>query len=77
MTPMAKRSPKPRDMNQRAAAVVAQATDPDDQGDGKDPVAVEHGREGGHTRASRLTPKQRSEAASKAARARWASEAAG
>lgn len=72
---MAKRSPKPRDMNQRAAAVVAQAIDPDDQGDGKSPEAVQSGREGGHARARRLSPKERSEAASRAARARWAAEA--
>lgn len=72
---MAKRTPKPRDMNQRAAAVVAQATAEDDEGQAPDPVAVEHGRQGGHARARRLTPEQRSESASKAARARW--EAAG
>lgn len=64
-------------MNQRAAAVVAPATDPDDHGDGKDTVAVESGRDGGHARASRLTPEQRSESAAKAARARWATEATG
>ena len=75
----AKRTPKPRDMNQRAAAVVAQATseDDDDQGTAVDPVAVEHGRQGGHARARRLTPEQRSQAASKAARARWTDQAAG
>jgi len=69
----AKRTPKPRDLNQRAAAIVAQATGDDDCDDDTqvDPVAVEHGRQGGHARARRLTPEQRSQAASKAARARW------
>lgn len=74
---MAKRSPKPRDMNQRAAAVVAQATSDEDEDQAPDPVAVEHGRQGGHARARRLTPEQRSQSAAKAAKARWANEATG
>ena len=48
---MAKRSSKPTDLNERAAAIVAQSTDPDDEGDdpyeGKNPYAVELGRLGG------------------------------
>lgn len=73
---MAKRTPKPRDMNQRAAAVVAQATSDDDE-QVPDPVAVERGRQGGHARARRLTPEQRSQSASKAAKARWEAGATG
>lgn len=76
---MPKRSSKPRDLNSMAAAIVAQATDEDDQGDdpyeGKDPAAVELGRRGGQkggkARAEKLTPEQRSEVARKAAQARW------
>ena len=48
---MAKCSSKPTDLNKRAAAIVAQSTDPDDEGDdpyeGKNPRAVELGRLGG------------------------------
>lgn len=76
---MAKRSSKPRDLNAMAAAIVAQSTDEDDQGDdpyeGKNPAAVELGRlggqKGGKARASKLTPEERSAIAKKAASARW------
>jgi hypothetical protein len=76
---MPKRSSKPRDLNAMAAAIVAQATDEDDQGDdpyeGKNPAAVELGRlggkKGGKARASKLTPEQRSAIARKAAAASW------
>jgi hypothetical protein len=76
---MPKRSSKPRDPNQLAAAIVAQATDADDDApnlyDGKNPHAVALGREGGkkggRARAEKLTPEQRSEIARKAAAARW------
>ncbi len=79
---MAKRSSKPTDLNKRAAAIVAQSTDPDDEGDdpyeGKNPHAVELGRlggkKGGKARAAKLTAKQRSDIARKAAQARWARE---
>ena len=77
---MAKRSSKPRDTNSLAAAIVAQATDPEDQGDdpyeGKNPAAVELGRlggqKGGKARAAKLTSEQRSAISRKGARARWA-----
>jgi hypothetical protein len=77
---MAKRSSKPRDTNSLAAAIVAQATDPEDQGEdpygGKDRAAVELGRKGGEkggqARAAKLTPERRSEIAKKAAETRWA-----
>jgi hypothetical protein len=80
---MAKRSPKPRDTNSMAAAIVAQSTDPEDQGDdpyeGKNPAAVELGRRGGQkggkARSESLTPGQRSKIARKAAQARWANPA--
>jgi hypothetical protein len=38
----------------------------------KDPHAVALGRKGGNARLKKLTPEQRSDIASKAARARWA-----
>lgn len=76
---MAKKSGKPRDTNSLAAAIVAQSTDPEDQGDdpyeGKNPAAVELGRlggqKGGKARADKLTPEERSAIARKAAAARW------
>lgn len=62
-----------------AAAIVGQATDPEDQGDdpyeGKNPAAVELGRlggkKGGKARAAKLTAEERSEIARRAARSRW------
>ena len=75
---MPDRSRKPRDLNARAAAIVADATDedkPEPADDGKDPAAVALGRKGGlkggKARAAKLTAEQRSETARKAARARW------
>ena len=76
---MPKRSSKPRDLNSLAAAIVAQSTDPEDKGDdpyeGKNPAAVELGRlggkKGGKARAEKMTAKQRSDAAKKAAETRW------
>ncbi len=76
---MAKRSRMPRDTNQLAASIVAKTTgdeepepDPDE---GKDPAAVALGRrgglKGGKARAAGMTAEERSEAARKAARARW------
>ena len=64
-----------------AAAIVAQSTDFENKGtdpyEGKNPAAVELGRlgglKGGRARAEKLTPKQRSAAAKKAAKARWES----
>jgi hypothetical protein len=76
---MPKRSRKPRDLNALAASIVADSTDEDRQDepadDGKDPAAVALGRKGGlkggKARAAKMTAEQRSEAARKAARARW------
>jgi hypothetical protein len=60
-----------------AARIVSESTDPEAHDDGKDPAAVERGRRGGQkggkARAERMTPEQRSEAARRAAQARWAS----
>lgn len=67
-----------RDPNELAKQLVDEATgaqpkyDPDE---GKDPAAVALGRKGGlkggRARAAKLTPEERSEAARKAAEARW------
>ena len=77
--PMPDRSRKrPADLNRLAQSIVDDATaeDKDEPADdGKDPAAVSLGRrgglKGGKARAAKLTPEQRSEAARKAARARW------
>jgi hypothetical protein len=71
-------SKRPTDLNELARQLVDEATgeaprfDPDE---GKDPAAVALGRKGGlkggKARAEKLTPEQRSEAAKKAAIARW------
>ena len=74
-------SKRPRDLNQLAARLVDEATsddpapEPVDPDAGKDPAAVALGRrgglKGGKARAERMTPEERSEAARRAARARW------
>lgn len=79
---MQKRSRKKKvDLNELAAEVVEQATnenppEPEPEADdGKNPAAVMLGRlgglKGGKARAKKMTKKQRSEAARKAALARW------
>lgn len=75
---MPKRSSNPRDLNKLAASIVEQATSDEplpDPDEGKDPNAVALGRKGGQkggkARAEKLTAKERSEIAKKAARARW------
>jgi hypothetical protein len=69
---------RPRDPNQLGKLIVDLATGeaeeiPEDSG--KDPAAVALGRKGGlkggKARAESMTPKQRSEAAKRAASARW------
>ena len=79
---MTQRSKMPRDPNQRAKTVVDLATrerEPDPPVPAKDPAAVELGRKGGlkggKARAARMTAEERSEAARRAARARWAGAA--
>jgi len=70
---------RPRDVNELARRLVDEATGeapPLDPDEGKDPAAVALGRKGGlkggKARAANMTPEQRSEAAKKAATARWA-----
>ena len=77
---------RPRDANQLAKAVVDIATgeiedrEPTPEEQGKDPAAVSLGRrgglKGGKARAEKMTAKQRSEIAKKAAEARWEQELA-
>jgi hypothetical protein len=74
---------RPRDVNELAKRLVDEATSaapPDEPGadpenGGKDPAAVALGRrgglKGGRARAERMSPNERSEAARKAAAARW------
>jgi hypothetical protein len=69
---------RPTDANELAFQIVGEATgeiEPAAEDDGKDPAAVALGRKGGlkggKARAASMTPEQRSEAARKAARARW------
>lgn len=77
---MAKTPKRPRDPNQLAKLIADIATGDakdDKPDDGKDPAAVSLGRKGGlkggKARAKKLTAKQRSEIAKKAAKARWSS----
>jgi hypothetical protein len=69
---------RPRDVNELARQLVDEGTGAEPKYDpyqGKDPAAVALGRKGGlkggKARAAKLTPEERSEAAKKAARARW------
>jgi hypothetical protein len=71
-------SKRPRDANQLAKLVVDIATgevEKPPSPDGKNPAAVALGRlgglKGGKARAKKLTPKQRSDIARKAAQARY------
>lgn len=76
---MAKKSPRPKDVNQLAKSIVDLVTgdvDPAPAEDsGKNPAAVALGRlgglKGGKARAEKLSAKKRSEIAKKAAAARW------
>jgi hypothetical protein len=70
---------RPRDPNQLGKLIVDLATGEAHEQSldaGKDPAAVALGRrgglKGGKARAASMTPEQRSEAARKAARQRWA-----
>jgi len=77
---MPKRSSNEPDINQLAAAIVAQTTNGDASAslNGKNPAAVALGRlgglKGGVARAKKLNGKRRSDIAKKAAQARWLSE---
>ncbi len=69
------------DINELADAILQEATNPQPEGkpvdEGKNPAAVALGRlgglKGGKARAKKLTKKQRSESARRAANARWES----
>lgn len=78
--PNRSRKPKKReDLAQLAKRIVDEATGQAEltpaPSEGKDPLAVELGRRGGlrggKARAAKMTKKQRSESAKKAAEARW------
>jgi len=78
MTMPDRSSKRPRDLNQLAKRLVQESTGdapPDPLEPEKDPAAVALGRrgglKGGRARADKLTPEQRSEAARRAAQARW------
>lgn len=78
---MPERSRRPRDANELAKQIVAEAVGdepPFDPYEGKNPAAVELGRKGGlkggKARAAKLTPEERSEAARRAATARWSKQ---
>lgn len=76
---MAKKTPRPKDVNQLAKSIVDLVTGDTDpvsaEDSGKNPAAVALGRlgglKGGKARAEKLSPKKRSEIAKKAAAARW------
>ena len=63
---------RPRDLNQLAKRIVAISTgeESDEEAVHVDPAAVKRGE----ARAAKLTPKQRSKIARKAARTRWNKE---
>lgn len=73
---MATKPKRPRDANQLAKLVVGIATGEEPEAMPEEPApkllaAVKRGRKGGKARAGALTPKERSEIARKAAKARW------
>jgi hypothetical protein len=74
---MAKRSSKPRDLNSLAASIVREATEDgppqESKPERRNPAeaARRGGLKGGKARAEKLTPQQRSDAARRAAQARW------
>lgn len=70
---MAKRSKKPADLNRLAAAIVGEATDetPPEPESQQQLAGRQGGKKGGKARASGMTPKERSDAARRAAQARW------
>jgi hypothetical protein len=70
---MAKQSKKPADLNRLAAAIVGDATDetPQEPENQQTRAGRNGGLKGGKARAERMTAEQRSEAARKAAKARW------
>jgi hypothetical protein len=72
---MAKKSKKPADLNRLAAAIVGDATDetPQEPETSQARAGRNGGQKGGRVRAERMTATERSQAAKKAAEARWKS----
>ena len=70
---MAKQSKKPADLNRLAAAIVGDATDetPQEPESQQALAGRKGGQKGGKVRASRMSAGERSEAARRAAEARW------
>jgi hypothetical protein len=70
---MAKQSKKPADLNRLAAAIVGEATDdtPSQPESSQARAGREGGRKGGKVRAERMSAKERTASARKAAQARW------
>lgn len=84
MPDRSRKKPGPQDLNELAAEITRKATGqepnetetpPAPAEEDKDPAAVELGRKGGkkggRARADNMTPEERSEAARRAAEARW------
>jgi hypothetical protein len=70
---MAKRSKKPADLNRLAAAIVGDATNetPPEPESQQAHAGRIGGAKGGKARAQGMSPEERSDAARKAAQARW------
>jgi hypothetical protein len=70
---MAKQSKKPADLNSLAAAIVGDATDEAPQEPESQQAAAGRlgGQKGGTVRATRMSAEERSQAARRAAEARW------
>ena len=68
---------RPADVVGNAVKIMRIATGEEDdpvEDDGKDPAARAMGKKGGAARAKKLTAKQRSEIARKAAKKRWSDQ---
>lgn len=72
---MPKRSKKPTDLNRLAAAIVGDATNetPQEAESQQQLAGRAGGKKGGKSRAARMSPEERSQAARKAAQVRWSS----
>lgn len=73
--PCARYASRVADFNQMAYRVVRHATEPQEPETPAQRTGREGGLKGGKARAQKLTPKERSEIARKAARARWTKQA--
>ena len=70
---MEKRTKKPADLNRLAAAIVDHATTEEESTPESQQTQAgrKGGQKGGKVRAERMTPSERTEAARRAAKARW------